>query len=101
MNECWRTCAIRGIGSLLAPFAAYLPAEAIHVSGVLAVVTAGLIAGRRGARVLSPNARLMGTGVWSVTARIERSALTWSTSASSAAEKRSRIACWFMGQSTV
>ncbi len=52
--------------SLLAPFAAYLPAEAIHVSGVLAVVTAGLIAGRRGARVLSPNARLMGTGVWSV-----------------------------------
>jgi hypothetical protein len=27
--------------------------------------------------------------------------LTWSTSASSAAEKRSRIACWFMGQSTV
>ncbi len=36
------------------------------MSGVLAVVTAGLIAGRRGARVLSPNARLMGIGVWSV-----------------------------------
>jgi CPA1 family monovalent cation:H+ antiporter len=52
--------------SLLAPFAAYLPAEALHVSGVLAVVAAGLIAGRRGARTLSPNARLMGAGVWSV-----------------------------------
>ena len=40
--------------SLLAPFAAYLPAEALGVSGVLAVVVAGLIAGRRAARVLSP-----------------------------------------------
>ncbi len=52
--------------SLLVPFAAYLPAEAVHASGVLAVVTAGIIAGQRAARVLSPNARLMGAGVWSV-----------------------------------
>jgi len=52
--------------SLLVPFAAYLPAENLHVSGVLAVVTAGIIAGRHAARTLSPNARLMGTGVWSV-----------------------------------
>ena len=48
--------------SLLVPFAAYLPAAALGVSGVLAVVTAGIIAGRHAARVLSPNARLMGTG---------------------------------------
>ena len=34
--------------SLLAPFAAYLPAEALGVSGVLATVVAGLIAGRTG-----------------------------------------------------
>ena len=52
--------------SLLAPFAAYLPAEALGVSGVLAAVTAGLIAGRRAARVLSPDARLIGRGVWNV-----------------------------------
>ncbi|WP_039813611.1 Na+/H+ antiporter [Nocardia otitidiscaviarum] len=31
--------------SLLAPFAAYLPAEAVHSSGVIAVVTCGLILG--------------------------------------------------------
>ena len=52
--------------SLLAPFAAYLPAEALGVSGVLAAVVAGLIAGRRAARVLSPDARLMGRGVWDI-----------------------------------
>jgi len=52
--------------SLLAPFAAYLPAVTLGVSGVLAVVSAGIIAGRRGARALSPDARLMGAGVWSV-----------------------------------
>jgi len=52
--------------SLLVPFAAYVPAEAIGVSGVLAVVTAGILAGRRAARVLSPNARLIGGGVWGV-----------------------------------
>jgi CPA1 family monovalent cation:H+ antiporter len=52
--------------SLLAPFAAYLPAEAIGVSGVLAVVVAGLIAGRRAARALSPDARVMGKAVWGI-----------------------------------
>ncbi len=52
--------------SLLAPFAAYLPAEAIGVSGVLAVVVAGLIAGRGAARSLSPDARLAGRSVWGI-----------------------------------
>ncbi len=52
--------------SLLAPFAAFLPAEALGLSGVLAAVVAGLIAGRRAARVLSPDARLMGRGVWDI-----------------------------------
>jgi Na+/H+ antiporter len=52
--------------SLLAPLAAYLAAETLGVSGVLSTVTAGLIAGRKAARVLSPDGRLMGQGVWSV-----------------------------------
>jgi CPA1 family monovalent cation:H+ antiporter len=54
------------IVSLLAPVTAYLIAEQLfHVSGVLATVVAGLITGRKAARVLSADARLMGRGVWS------------------------------------
>jgi monovalent cation/hydrogen antiporter len=52
--------------SLLAPLAAYLAAETLGLSGVLSTVTAGLIAGRKAARVLSPDGRLMGQGVWAV-----------------------------------
>jgi Na+/H+ antiporter len=52
------------IVSLLAPATAYIAAEQIHVSGVLATVVAGIITGQRAARVLSPDARLMGAGVW-------------------------------------
>ncbi|MEO5884096.1 MAG: Na+/H+ antiporter [Candidatus Limnocylindrales bacterium] len=50
--------------SLIAPVTAYLAAELIGVSGVLATVVAGLITGQRAARVLSPDARLLGRGVW-------------------------------------
>jgi CPA1 family monovalent cation:H+ antiporter len=52
------------IVSLLAPATTYIVAEALGVSGVLATVVAGLITGQRGARVLSPDARLMGAGAW-------------------------------------
>ncbi|HYH93813.1 MAG TPA: Na+/H+ antiporter [Candidatus Saccharimonadales bacterium] len=50
--------------TLIAPISAYLSAELLGVSGVLATVVAGLMTGRRAARVLSPDARLMGIGVW-------------------------------------
>ena len=50
--------------SLLMPFAAYLPAEALHVSGVLAVVAMGLYLGRQGSRYLSATTRLQGTALW-------------------------------------
>lgn len=43
---------------VLIPIAAYLPAEEIHVSGVLAVVTAGLLFSRFGVRKLTSAARL-------------------------------------------
>ena len=69
LTEAWRRTAdptLEIMISLLAPFAAYLPAEALDVSGVLAAVVAGLIAGRRAARALSPTARLMGRGVWDI-----------------------------------
>jgi monovalent cation/hydrogen antiporter len=42
--------ALQTLLSLLTPYAAYLAAEALHVSGVLAAVLAGLWAGRRHAR---------------------------------------------------
>ncbi len=49
---------------LLSPFAAYLPAEALQVSGVLSVVAAGLYLGRSEAHFLSARARLQATGFW-------------------------------------
>jgi Na+/H+ antiporter len=50
--------------SLLIPFVAYLPAEELHVSGVLAVVTAGLVVGRRLGTMLSPSSRLLWLTSW-------------------------------------
>jgi CPA1 family monovalent cation:H+ antiporter len=51
--------------SLLTPYAAYLPAEAFGLSGVLAVVTAGLWIG--GTRLgISPATRLQTFAVWDV-----------------------------------
>jgi len=50
--------------SLLTPFAAYLPAEQMHVSGVLAVVAAGLYYGWRVPELTSSRTRLVGGPVW-------------------------------------
>jgi CPA1 family monovalent cation:H+ antiporter len=69
LTEAWRRTGdpiLEIMVSLLAPFAAFLPAEALGASGVLAAVVAGLIAGRRAARALSPDARLMGRAVWDI-----------------------------------
>ena len=44
--------------SFMIPFAAYLPAESIHASGVIAVVTAGLILGHRSPRSQPGSSRL-------------------------------------------
>jgi CPA1 family monovalent cation:H+ antiporter len=50
--------------SLVTPFAAYLIGEEIHVSGVLAVVVAGLIVGHDSPRFSSGPSRLQSTAVW-------------------------------------
>jgi Na+/H+ antiporter len=50
--------------SLLAPFGCWLPAEALGVSGVLAVVTAGIVVGRQAPRIMSSDTRVLGSGVW-------------------------------------
>ena len=50
--------------SLLIPWAAYLPAEQFGLSGVLAVVTAGLVIGRRLGTILSPSSRVLWLTSW-------------------------------------
>ena len=50
--------------SLIVPFAAYLPAEQLGVSGVLATVAAGLLVGFRAPRIMRSDTRLLGTGTW-------------------------------------
>jgi CPA1 family monovalent cation:H+ antiporter len=50
--------------SLLTPFAAYLLGESVHVSGVLAVVVAGLIIGHDAPRYASGASRLQTGAVW-------------------------------------
>ena len=50
--------------SLLTPFAAYIPAERLHVSGVLAVVAAGLFIGWRVPQILTSRTRLNAYVFW-------------------------------------
>jgi monovalent cation/hydrogen antiporter len=50
--------------SLLTPFAAWLPAEQLGVSGVLATVTTGLVIGWWAPDLTAPDTRLRGHAVW-------------------------------------
>jgi Na+/H+ antiporter len=50
--------------SLIAPYVAYLAAESIHTSGVLATVACGLYLGHKSSLYLSTGARLTGAAVW-------------------------------------
>ena len=55
---------VQNVVSLLTPFVAYLPAESLNLSGVLAAVTVGLYLGRRATNAVSPETRLQGYGFW-------------------------------------
>lgn len=50
--------------SVLTPFVAYVPAEELHVSGVLATVTAGLYIGARSLDIIEPSTRLRTLAFW-------------------------------------
>jgi Na+/H+ antiporter len=50
--------------SLLTPYAAFLPAERLGASGVIATVAAGLYLGHRGSRIMGADARLTGRSLW-------------------------------------
>jgi monovalent cation/hydrogen antiporter len=52
--------------SVVTGYAAYLPAERLGVSGVLAAVTAGLYVGWYAPRIASPATRLLGFSFWEV-----------------------------------
>lgn len=49
-----------------APYAAYLGGQALHVSGVLATVVAGIAISRRSSVAFGPESRLIGINVWSL-----------------------------------
>jgi CPA1 family monovalent cation:H+ antiporter len=49
---------------LLTPYAAFLPAEALNVSGVMATVVAGMYLGSRWSRISNADTRLAGRAVW-------------------------------------
>jgi CPA1 family monovalent cation:H+ antiporter len=52
--------------SLAAGYLGYLPAEELHVSGVLAAVAVGLIVGRHSPELSTPASRLRGYAFWEV-----------------------------------
>ncbi len=57
---------IETVVTLLTPYAAYIPAEHLGLSGVLATVAAGGYLGWRNPELLSALTRFRGRGVWSV-----------------------------------
>ena len=54
--------------SVLTPFVAYVPAEKLHVSGILAIVVAGLYVGSRSLDIIEPGTRLRTLAFWDSTA---------------------------------
>lgn len=52
--------------SLLTGYAAFVPADAVGASGILAVVAAGIFMGIRGPQILTPRTRLQGYFVWDI-----------------------------------
>ena len=52
--------------SLSIPYVAYTLAESMHLSGVLAVVAAGLVRGRYSPEIVSAEMRIMARSVWNI-----------------------------------
>lgn len=66
---------LENVAILLIPFTAFLLAEAIHASGVLAVVVCGLIMSQADPRVGHPGARQQSEASWSLAAFVLNGAL--------------------------
>lgn len=61
--------------AVLAPFVAFLLAEAVHASGVLAVVVYGLLRSRAAPRTVRADTRQQGEAFWTLTAFVINGAL--------------------------
>ena len=53
--------------SLLTGYFAFIPADLLHVSGVVSVVTAGVYLGWHTPELTSPDSRLLGDSMWEIT----------------------------------
>lgn len=51
---------------LVIPYATYIAAESAHVSGVLAVVAAGIVRGRWSPKIVSAEMRIMARSIWNI-----------------------------------
>jgi CPA1 family monovalent cation:H+ antiporter len=58
--------AVENTVQLLVPFAAYVPAERVGASGILATLTTGLYMARFGPWAVTSAARLQGQGLWDI-----------------------------------
>lgn len=61
-----RDPSIQILITLITPFVAYIPAEEMHVSGVLATVVVGVFLGTRNEGLIQPASRVTGTMFWRV-----------------------------------
>ncbi len=61
--------------ALFSAYFAYLPAEAVGVSGVLAAVTVGIFMGRLTSRLTTPTTRIQNLAVWEIVTFLINSAL--------------------------
>jgi len=57
---------IEVLTALVVPYVTYIAAELLHVSGVLAVVAAGLVRGRYAPELVSAEMRIMARSVWNL-----------------------------------
>lgn len=57
---------IEVLTTLAVPYVAYILAESMHVSGVLAVVAAGLVRGRYSPEIVSAEMRIIARSVWNL-----------------------------------
>jgi len=57
---------IEVLTTLAVPYVAYILAESLHVSGVLAVVAAGLVRGRYAPEIVSAEMRIIARSVWNL-----------------------------------
>ncbi len=57
---------IEVLTTLAAPYVAYILAESLHVSGVLAAVAAGLVRGRYAPEIVSAEMRIVARSVWNL-----------------------------------